>query len=672
MTPSEKPDSGEGINQIPNQSDQTNPPSHENSDNTSDNAVMNEKVSNEHAEGLPLGGVHPGGGINTELDPENPLSRYSRNELLEIASGFAIENGMGDKVDIFQKGALVAQDPTNFEKIDMLSEDDLYWLRREITHKWDHPLKVYYIVVCCSLAAAVQGMDETVINGANIIFPKQFDILEEAGVVSRKTWLLGLVNAAPYLCCATLSCWMTDPLNRVMGRKWTIFWTCIWSGATCFWSGFTDNWWHLFIARFFLGFGIGPKSATVPIYAAECAPPAIRGAMVMMWQMWTAFGIMMGYVFDLAFFYVHDTDTIKGLNWRLMLGSALIPALLVCLQVVWCPESPRWHLSRGEISKAYECMRVIRNSEIQAARDVFYAHVLLLEEEELKRGKYRALELFTVPRNRRASVASCIVMFMQQFCGINVIAYYSTNIFVESGFGEIQALLASFGFGAINFVFALPAVYTIDTFGRRALLLTTFPLMAIFLLFAGFCFWIDQDNPTGSDARTGLIVLGIYLFSAVYSCGEGPVPFTYSAEAFPLYIRDLGMSFATAVCWLFNFILAVTWPSLLAAFTPQGAFGWYAAWNVVGFFLVLCFLPETKNLTLEELDKVFSVPTRVHMKYQFNAFKVNIQRVVFRRDIPKPPPLYAHEVGVGGEHYFHAKHHHGVNLTPHHTAELVA
>nr|SIP56010.1 putative Sugar Porter [Yarrowia alimentaria] len=658
MSTSEKPPVDGVENGGLSPSDPHNEGLFEDAHNTHSSSEINpisEKISNEHEEipGLPK--PENDEMVNPELDPENPLTRYTTKELTQIAEKFAVDNDLADKSDAFVKGALVARDPLGFERIEELDEDDRHWLRRELTHKWDHPAKVYYIVVVCSMAAAVQGMDETVINGANIIFPQQFGIHEEPGIVSQKTWLLGLVNSAPYLCCAVISCWLTDPINKYLGRKWTIFWTCFWSGATCFWSGFVNNWWHLFIARFFLGFGIGPKSATVPVYAAECAPPAIRGAMVMMWQMFTAFGIMMGYVMDLAFYYVKDRGTIVGLNWRLMLGSALIPALLVCCQVLFCPESPRWHLARGEISKAYECMRIIRHSDVQAARDTFYAHVLLLEEEAQKRGKNRFFELFTVPRNRRAAWASFIVMFMQQFCGINVIAYYSSNIFMESGFGAIQALLASFGFGAINFVFALPAVYTIDLFGRRALLLVTFPLMAIFLLFAGFCFYIDQDDPTNSPARVGCIALGIYLFSAVYSCGEGPVPFTYSAEAFPMYIRDLGMSFATATCWLFNFILAVTWPSLLAAFTPQGAFGWYAAWNVVGFFLVLCFLPETKNLTLEELDKVFSVPTRVHMKYQINVFKNAIQRNVLRKDLPKPPPLYAHEAGIGGTSHWSSK-----------------
>ena len=165
---------------------------------------------------------------------------------------------------------------------------------------------------------------------------------------------------------------------------------------------------------------------------------------------------------------------------------------------------------------------------------------------------------------------------------------------------------ASLGFGVINFLFAIPAVYTIDTFGRRNLLLTTFPLMSLCLFFTGFSFWI----PEGSTAQIACVALGIYLFGIVYSPGEGPVPFTYSAEAYPLYIRPLGMSFATATTWFFNFVLSVTWPSLLQAFKPQGAFSWYAVWNLIGFFGVLFFVPETKGKTLEELDQVFAVRTR--------------------------------------------------------------
>jgi len=126
------------------------------------------------------------------------------------------------------------------------------------------------------------------------------------------------------LCCAIIGCWLTEPLNRRFGRRGTIFICGILSFLTCIWQAVTNSWPHLFVARFFLGLGIGPKSSTVPVYAAECTPPAIRGGLVMMWQMWTAFGIMLGYVADLAFYKVPNKPHITGLNWRLMLASVPI------------------------------------------------------------------------------------------------------------------------------------------------------------------------------------------------------------------------------------------------------------------------------------------------------------------------------------------------------------
>jgi hypothetical protein len=125
----------------------------------------------------------------------------------------------------------------------------------------------------------------------------------------------------------------------------------------------------------------------------------------------------------------------------------------------------------------------------------------------------------------------------------------------------------------------------------------------------------NQPDGRPTPQRLGSIAAAIYTFMAMYSPGEVPVPFTYSAEAFPLHLRDVGMSFATATCWGFNFILSLTWPALVEAFSKQGAFGWYAAWNFFGWVYCYFLLPETKNLTLEELDTVFDVGKKDFANY---------------------------------------------------------
>ena len=575
-------------------------------------------------------------GIEEDVEEnKNILSQYDQEHVMNMGRMFAKAYDLDP--ELFARGAAVAQRPKSFAKMDILSEDEKEALQREIDHPWDIPAKLWQIVLSVSLCAATQGADETVINGANLFYPAYMGIDDDD---ERSRWLQGLVNGSPYLFCALVGSFITDPLNKRFGRKWVIFWSCFFSCITCFWQGFVDrHWFHLFIARGCLGaLGLGPKSATVPVYSSEAAPAAIRGALTMLWQFFTAMGIALGYVFCIAFYYVPEHNIGGGLNWRLMLGSAMLPALLALAQIPFCPESPRWLMGKGRFAEAWTSLRSIRKHDITAARDLFYQYVLLKEEEGMDMPASRRLkELFTVRRNRNATIASFIVTFMQQFCGINVIAYYSSSIFVEADFAEINALGASLGFGVLNTVFALPAFFTIDRFGRRFLLLMTFPLMGVFLFLAGFSFWIPEES---QDGRVASICLGIYIFTIFYSFGSGVVTFPYTAECFPLYIRTLGTSIAIGNLWFWNFILAITWPSLLDAFQPQGAFGWYAAWNFVGFFLVLWFLPETKSLTLEELDEVFDIPLMDHARYQTREIVDVFKVYVMRRSIVRQPPFY--------------------------------
>ncbi|KAI4266793.1 MAG: hypothetical protein LQ337_008662 [Flavoplaca oasis] len=572
--------------------------------------------------------------INMKL--QNPLAGMSHDELMTDVEQFAKEHNLDYALDDLQKGALVAQNKAGFENFDQLTDDDKTLIREEKLHRWKQPRMLYYMTILCAGSAIVQGMDQSAVNGAQAFYFPYF------GIGDEQVWLQGLINGAPYLCSAVIGCWSTKPLNYYLGRR-----------AAAYKNG---RWWNLLLARFALGFAVGAKSSTTPVYAAEwsaiphpnrsfvktdcltSAPPEIRGALAMMWQMWTAFGIMLGFIAGVVFGGVRIPAGVDDTQWRMILGSTAIPPMFVCAQVYLVPESPRWYMSKGRYEKAFESLQRFRWSRFQAARDLYYIHKQIVIEYELQEGKNLLKEFFVVPRNRRAAQSSFFVMFMQQFCGVNVIAYYSTVIFQDSGFSRSNALLVSMGTGIVNWLFAIPAVYTIDTFGRRNLLLVTFPLMGIMLLVTGFSFFA----PEGIGRLAG-VATGIYLFMVVYSPGEGPVPFTYSAEAFPLYIREYGMAFATATTWGFNFILSLTWPALEATFTTPGAFGFYAFWNFFGWAFAYFCLPETKERTLEELDTVFSVRTRDHAKYYLDMLPWYMSKYVFRRDVEPRKPLHALE-----------------------------
>ena len=182
----------------------------------------------------------------------------------------------------------------------------------------------------------------------------------------------------------------------------------------------SQTWVQLFICRCLLGIGMGLKEVTVPIFSAEIAPSNIRGGLVMSWQMWTAFGILLGTCGNLA---VANTGAI---SWRLQLGAAAIPAFPLVLGIFWCPESPRWLISKRRYDLAFQSLCRLRNTPLQAARDLYLIHAQVrLEDRVLQESGFskqntlitRFVELFTVPRLRRATQASGIAMMLQPMCG---------------------------------------------------------------------------------------------------------------------------------------------------------------------------------------------------------------------------------------------------------------
>ncbi|KAF2108423.1 hypothetical protein BDV96DRAFT_587778 [Lophiotrema nucula] len=593
-----------------------------------------------------------------------PFSGWTYEDMNDAIDAFIKDSHLDDYAHYIRRGAFLAQSkhafPRGSQRPDglMLKDFERRYLRLEDSprriDKFKQPWRMYALVGLCSLAAAVQGWDETAVNGAQIYYR------EALGITGKDGWI-GLVNSAPYLCCA-FSCWLNYPLNRLLDRRGVIFVTCLISSFSCLGQAFAQTWRQLFAARFLLGLGIGPKSATIPIYTSEAAPANIRGALVMSWQIWTACGIMLGYIAGVVLAGVRNgsNDSICNhqagnllfydcsLNWRLMLASPMVLPLAVAAYIYTLPESPRWLLMRAregnrkKYEEAFLALCKLRHTKLQAGRDLFLMNYLIAGEEINMTQERPFRELFTLPRNRRALTASVILMFLQQFCGVNVTAYYSSTVLKDHAhYSDQAALLISMGFGIINFVFALPAVWTIDTFGRRNLLLATFPFMALFQILVAIGFLL----PDLSSSQHILVVLGMYLFGIAYSPGEGPVPFVYSAESMPLYNRDFGMGIVTSINWFWNFFISITWPKFNTAFTTSGAFFWYAAWCVVGWFAILFFVPETKDRSLEELDRVFSQSTGENMRFGLEQLKWWVARyVLMKRGVKKPEILAPDEV----------------------------
>ncbi|KAM3530992.1 hypothetical protein MY4038_004664 [Beauveria bassiana] len=546
---------------------------------------------------------------------QNPLKRKSEQDVVLEAEQWANSHGMEQHASLFGRAALVARDAENFELMSELPDDERQALIYERNHKWHGPKMLWYSISLCAIGAATQGWDQTGANGANLSFPEEFNLTGEG----RDEWIVGLINSIIFLTAGLIGAFIVDPLNHYLGRRGEIFLTAACLTATPIGSAFATNWQGLFWARFIMGIGIGAKNATVPIYSAEMAPHRIRGALVMFWQLWVVVGIFLGFVANIV---VKDVGKIA---WRLQFGSAFIPSFLLLIGIFFCPESPRWLMKHGKFAKGFRSMQHLRAHDIIAARDYYYSYVNYEEEKKAARGAgyiARLKDCFVVPRIRRANYGASTVMLAQQMCGIN-------------------------RYGAVQVVSTIPTLFLIDTKGRRTLTMITFPLMCIFLLAAGLSLLPNgayhiapqaaDQNPAHDmrpkGARIGPVVLFVYLFTICYSLGEGPVAFQYSAEVFPTIQREQGMAWAVCINNTFAGILGLTFPRMKTVMTSTGAFGFYAGLNLIAWGMIFCFVRETKQLTLEEIDQ------------QVPWF---IKRYIFFKNIPRPPPVFEKEGETDG------------------------
>lgn len=221
----------------------------------------------EHYDEKPNYGPNHTNAVAAKLN--NPLEGLSEEEVLNDVENFINEKGLTEYREDFRRGALLArvfQQPTGFETVKAISEEERDILRMEVTHRWHQPFMLYFLAVLCAGSAIVQGMDQTAVNGAQQYYFREF------GIGDDRPWIQGLLNGAPYLCSCLIGCWTNAPLNRFFGRRGTIFISCFISFASSFWMAAADTWYNLLIARFALGLAVGAKSSTTPVYVG----PSLR------------------------------------------------------------------------------------------------------------------------------------------------------------------------------------------------------------------------------------------------------------------------------------------------------------------------------------------------------------------------------------------------------------
>ncbi|KAI0467515.1 sugar transporter-domain-containing protein [Xylaria cf. heliscus] len=537
------------------------------------------------------------------------------------------------------------------------------------------------VVLTVSLAAFLQGFVQSSINGATL-YAKEFGLdtakPEVGSSPSKPTsneWKLGAVNAAPFLFAALVGCWLALPINDRVGRRGAMAIAACLIFASSLGSAFCNTWEALFGARVFNGIGMGIKAVSTPILASETAVGYWRGTSILAWQLWVAFGIAVGFAFNLIFYTARDDPTIKSL----ILGAPFVPSIFLLVSLYFCPESPRYYMRQRSAhfnpEKAYDILLRLRGSEIQALRDIYliYKSVqqeersLQSDEETLNRGVPHGFigylrnyitqyqQLFTRRRLRNALVSSSIVSLAQQLCGINVFAFYSGPLFsglLQNNQDKLFPLVYSLVFGVVNFAFGLPAIRTIDTLGRRKWLVLTLPFMCLFMTAAALSTLIPE-----SKTRGGIVALFVYLFAIAYSPGMGPVPFTLASESFPLSHREAGCAFAIATNLGFAGLLSIFFPSIYAGLHDGGTLGLFAGLNLIAFALVFLLVEETKRRSLEDLDGIFTVRKSRFTRYQVMEYLPwFFRRYVLGRQVPRPE-LYLDLIWGG----------HGDPVNPHHS-----
>jgi SP family galactose:H+ symporter-like MFS transporter len=434
----------------------------------------------------------------------------------------------------------------------------------------------FFVCFLAALAGLLFGLDIGVIAGALPFISHEFQITSH-----QQEWVVSSMMFG-----AAVGAIGSGWLNFRLGRKYSLMIGAVLFvvGSLC--SAFAPNTEVLIVARVLLGLAVGIASYTAPVYLSEIAPEKIRGSMISMYQLMITIGILAAYLSDTGFSYTGE--------WRWMLGVITLPALLLLIGVFFLPDSPRWLAARGNDDKARRVLEKLRDSTAQAKSE-------LDEIRESLKIKQSGWGLFTSNTNfRRAVYLGILLQVMQQFTGMNVIMYYAPKIFGIAGFASTsQQMWGTVIVGIVNVLATFIAIGLVDRWGRKPTLKLGFLVMAVGMGILGTMLHIGVESEVAKYFSIAMLLM----FIVGFAMSAGPLIWVLCSEIQPLRGRDFGITVSTTTNWIANMIVGATFLTMLDTLGNANTFWVYAALNVVFIFITIALIPETKNVSLEHIER---------------------------------------------------------------------
>jgi sugar porter (SP) family MFS transporter len=324
------------------------------------------------------------------------------------------------------------------------------------------------------------------------------------------------------------------------------------------------------------------------MFIAEISPPGLRGRLVALSQFNVVTGILFAYLSN--YFIAGIVGGAESAAWRVMLGIAAVPAALFFVFLLRIPESPRWLVKRHRREEAAKVLGRLGNEDPEA---------LVAEiAESLHEETVAADEPFFQRKYRRPILLALMVATFNQLSGINALIYYTADIFRMAGAERASALLQAVIVGFTNLVFTVAAMSVIDRFGRKRLLLVGALGLAACLLLAARAF------ATGGGGA--MVLASLIGYIAFFALSQGSVIWVYLSEIFPNRVRARGQALGSFTHWFWAAVVSWTFP-MIAEVSGALAFAFFAAMMLLQFVLVLVFLPETKGVSLEQIQRTLGI-----------------------------------------------------------------